>query len=253
MSASRPPSKREGDRDTPQTDAKDNGTARLRALFAEFLGTWALTFVAAGVAVVDASLGGVPPAWQGLAPGLLVMVMIYSLGEVSGAHFNPAVTLSFALRRDFPWARVPGYWLAQIAGSLLAAFMLYDIFGKVGHVGATLPHHGVVASLLMEIVLTFILLTVILATATEQRIVGPNAAIAVGFTIALDGILGVPVSGASMNVARSFGPALFAGKLDTFWIYLVASFTASLLAVAAAWLLRGPGSTQARETATGDQ
>lgn len=233
--------------------SEDTASTRLRALFAEFLGTWALTFVAAGVAVVDAALGGVPPAWQGLAPGLLVMVMIYSLGTISGAHFNPAVTLSFALRGDFPWARVPGYWLAQVAGAVFAAFILHDIFGDAGHVGATLPHHGMLASLLMEIVLTFLLLTVILATATNQRIVGPNAAIAVGFTIALDGILGVPVSGASMNVARSFGPALVAGKLDTFWIYLVASLLASLLAVTVAWILRGPTSEQARKTATGEQ
>lgn len=239
------------EKSSPHRGGKQSSQSLPRQLFAELLGTWALTFIAAGVAAVNASLGGVPRAWQALAPGLLVMVMVYSLGPVSGAHFNPGVTLSFALRGDFPWARVPGYWLAQFVGGIAAAIVLWAMFGTAGHVGATLPQAGTGTALVTEIILTFLLLTVILATATNHRIVGPNAAIAVGFTIALDGIIGVPVSGASMNPARSFGPALLAGKLDSFWIYGVASLIAVVLAVSTAWLLRGATSEEARKTATG--
>lgn len=222
-----------------------------RRLFAEMLGTWALTLVAAGAAVVDAALGGVPPVAQGIAPGLLVAVMIYSLGEVSGAHFNPAVTFTFALRGDFPWRQVPGYLVAQVVGAVLAAVILRALFGSAGHVGATLPHHGVTATIVTEAILTFLLLTVILATATSHSIVGNNAALAVGATIALDGMIGVPVTGASMNPARSFGPALLSGTLGTFWMYLLAAALAAVCAVLAAWILRGPGSAEAQRTATG--
>jgi len=238
-------------RESAWNPATDDVVRRAREVFAEFLGTAALTFVAAGVAVVNGSFGHIPDPWQALAPGLLIMVMIYSLGEVSGAHFNPGVTLAFALRRDFPWTRLPGYWLAQFVGATAAAALLRVMFGSVAHDGATVPHTGSGTALVTEIILTFILISVILATATNQRIVGPNAAIAVGFTIVLDGILGVPVTGASMNAARSFGPALVGGALDTYWIYAVASLIAVVLAVGVAWLLRGPGSPEARRTATG--
>lgn len=225
---------------------------RGRQVFAEFLGTWALTFVGAGVAMVDAIYGGVTPPFQALAPGLLVMVMIYSLGPISGAHFNPAVTLAFALRGDFPWTRIPGYWVAQFAGATVAALVLRAMFGVAGHLGDTLPHATTGVTLATEAILTFLLLTVILATATNHRIVGPNAAIAVGFTIALDGVLGVPVTGASMNVARTFGPDLVSGTLGTFWIYALASLIAVGVAVVVAWLLRGETTEEARQTATGE-
>jgi len=243
---------------------QDNDTARttgtrphpflaLRRLLAELLGTFALTFVAAGGPVIVAASGvnvGLPALV--VAPALLVLAMIYSVGNLSGAHFNPAVTLAFTLRKDFPWRRVPGYWLAQLVGAVGAALLLRVLFGTVGHVGATLPHHGEVASLVMEIVLTFSLLTVILATATNHKIVGHNAALAVAGTIALDGFIEAPISGASMNPARSFGPPLVGAHLDTYWIYLVGPVAGALLAVAMAWLLRGGTSPDAIQAAEGD-
>lgn len=224
-----------------------------RRLLAEALGTFALTLVAAGAVVVAAVNGGTPGfAAQVVAPGLLVMAMIYSIGEISGAHINPVVTLAFALRRDFPWHRVPGYWLSQIFGAVLAALLLDALFGPRAALGATLPRHGVVPSLVLETVLTFLLVTVILATAANAKVVGPNAALAVGATVALDGLFAGPISGASMNPARSFGPALISGHLSTTWIYVLGPLLGSLLAVAVAWVLRGPTNSAAEAAATGE-
>jgi aquaporin Z len=240
-------------RDARTTGARSHPFIEARRLLAELLGTFALTFTAAGGPVIVAASGvsvGLPALV--VAPALLVMAMIYSVGNLSGAHFNPAVTLAFTLRKDFPWRRVPGYWLAQVVGAVAAALLLRALFGPVGHLGATLPHHGEVASLVMEIVLTFFLLTVILATATNHKIVGHNAALAVAGTIALDGLFAAPISGASMNPARSFGPALVGGEMSTYWIYLVGPVAGALIAVGMAWLLRGGTSAYAMEAAQGD-
>jgi len=217
------------------------------------LGTFALTLVAAGGPVIAAASGaavGLPALV--VAPALLVMAMIYSVGNLSGAHFNPAVTLAFAVRKDFPWRRAPGYWSAQLVGATLAALLLRTLFGLAGHLGATLPHHGALTSLVMELVLTFLLVTVILATATNHKLVGHNAALAVAGTISLDGLFAAPISGASMNPARSFGPDLVGGQLGAYWIYLVGPVIGALLAVAMAWLLRGGTSEYAMEAAQGD-
>jgi len=235
------------------TGARPHPFLEARRLLAELLGTFALTFVAAGGPVIVAATGatvGLPALV--VAPALLVMAMIYSVGNLSGAHFNPAVTLAFTLRKDFPWRRVPGYWLAQVVGAVGAALVLRALFGPVGHLGATLPHHGWLAALVMEIVLTFFLLTVILATATNHKIVGHNAALAVAGTISLDGLFAAPISGASMNPARSFGPALVGGEMSTYWIYLAGPLGGALIAVAMAWLLRGGTSAYAMEAAQGD-
>jgi aquaporin Z len=224
-----------------------------RRLLAELLGTFALTFVAAGGEVVAVISGGeVSQAARAVAPGLLVMAMIYTLGNESGAHFNPVVTLAFALRHDFPWIRLPSYWIAQFVGAVLAALLLRALFGLTAHVGATLPHHGTIQALIMEIVLTFLLLTVILGTATNHKLTGHNAAIAVGGTIALAGLFAAPISGASMNPFRSLGPYLVSGQLAEAWIYLVGPLVGTLLAVAVAWLLRGGTTREAVETAKGD-
>jgi aquaporin Z len=172
----------------------------LRRLLAELLGTFALILVAAGGDVIATISGGaVSPAARAVAPALLVMAMIYTLGSKSGAHFNPAVTLAFTLRRDFPWSRVPGYWGAQMVGAVFAAFLLRLLFGLAGHLGATLPHYGTIEAIVMEVLLTFLLITVILGTATNHRLTGPNAAIAVGGFIALAGLFAAPISGASMK------------------------------------------------------
>ena len=210
------------------------------------------TLVAAGGPVMAATTG-TPASRPALvvAPGLLVMTMIYSLGALSGAHFNPVVTLAFSLRRDFPWRRVPGYWAAQLVGAILAALLLRALFGTAAHLGATLPHHGRLAAAVMEAMLTFLLLTVILATATNHSLVGHNAALAVGGTIALDGLFAAPISDASMNPARSFGPALLDGQLGTYWIYLIGPLAGAVPAVVVAWLLRDGTSAEAMNTAQG--
>jgi len=172
----------------------------LRRLLAELLGTFALILVAAGGDVIATISGGaVSPAARAVAPALLVMAMIYTLDSKSGAHYNPAVTLAFTLRRDFPWSRVQGYWGAQMVGVVFAAFLLRLLFGLAGHLGATLPHYGTIEAIVMEVLLTFLLITVILGTATNHRLTGPNAAIAVGGFIALAGLFAAPISGASMK------------------------------------------------------
>ena len=228
-----------------------------RRLFAELLGTFLLTLVAAGADVIGAATGEPADRFgRYVAPALLVMAMIYTIGNVSGAHLNPAVTLAFSLRRDFPWRRVLGYWGAQLAGSLLAALFLLVIFGDKGdkaHLGATMPNPrtGDGAALAMEIVLTALLVTVILGTAHNQRLVGHNAAFAVGGTIALAGLFAGPVSGASMNPARSFGPALLGGAFGSYWIYLVGPVIGALIAAGLAWVLRGGHSPAAVAAATG--
>jgi aquaporin Z len=225
-------------------------------LFAELLGTFLLTLVAAGADVIGAATGR--PAdnlARYVAPALLVMAMIYTIGNVSGAHLNPVVTLAFSLRRDFPKGRVLGYWGAQMAGSLLAALFLLVVFGDRAHLGATIPNPrtGDGAALVTEIVLTALLVTVILGTAHNQRLVGHNAAFAVAGTIALAGLFAGPVSGASMNPARSFGPALLGGALGSYWIYLVGPVIGALLAAGMAWILRGSHSPAAVAAATGDE
>lgn len=237
----------------PSTATERRPYLRTRRVLAELLGTFALTLVAAGGPVIAAASGvSVGLAALVVAPGLLVMALIYTLGPLSGAHFNPAVTLAFTLRANFPWRRLPGYWLAQLLGAVLAALLLRGLFGPVGHLGATLPHHGTRAPLAMETVLTFLLITVILATATNHQSIGHNAALAVGGTIALDGLFAAPISGASMNPARSFGPALVGGYLDTYWIYVVGPLAGAVLAVGMAWLLRGGPSPRAVEAAQGE-
>ncbi len=167
-------------------------------------------------------------------------------------HFNPAVTLAFALRRDFPWRRVPGYWAVQIGGAVLAVLLLRAILGPVGDLGATRPHHGTLAAFGMETVLSVLLVTVILGTATNHHLVGHNAALAVGATIALDGLFAAPISGASMNPARSLGPALVSGQLADAWIYVAGPLLGALVAVGVAWLLRGGTTPDAVKAASGD-
>jgi aquaporin Z len=227
-----------------------------RRLFSEFFGTFLLVLVAAGGPVVDAiHVGQVPPIAQAVAPGLMVMAIIYFMGMVSGAHLNPAVTLSFAVRGDFPWHRVPGYLVAQGIGAISAAAFLRGIFGDVAHLGATLPGAGTVLwkSTIIELVLTLGLVSVILGTASGARNVGANAAIAIGGYIALSGLWAAPITGASMNPARSLGPELIGGDWHGWWVYTVGPIAGGLLAVGIAWILRGPPNRNAASSAQGVQ
>jgi phosphoglycerate kinase len=225
-----------------------------RRLLAEAGGTFFLVLAAAGGGVVNAvSHGQVGRAAAVTAPGLMVLALIYTIGETSGAHLNPAVTIAFAARGHFPWQRVPGYVLAQLCGAVLAAGLLRALFGSADRFGGTFPGRGIATSsaLVIEIVLTFGLVTVILGTASGARNVGHNAAIAVGSYVALAGLWASPVSGASMNPARSLGPALVSGDLHVVWIYVAGPVTGGLIAVALAWALRGPGSAAADLAAQG--
>jgi aquaporin Z len=181
-----------------------------RRLVAEAAGTFLLVLVAAGAEVVNAvSDGAVGRTAAVTVPGIMVLALIYTIGETSGAHLNPAVTVAFAARGHFPWGRVPGYVLAQLCGALAAAGLLRLMFGTDGQLGATFPGRGISAgvALTMEIVLTAGLVTVILGTSSGARNVGHNAAIAIGGYVAMAGLWASPVSGASMNPARSLGPA----------------------------------------------
>ncbi len=226
-----------------------------RRLFSEVLGTFLLVVVAAGAPVVDAvSHGQVPLDAQVVAPGLMVMAIIYFMGMVSGAHLNPAVTLSFAARGNFPWSRVPGYVLAQLIGATTASLLLRALFGTVGHLGATLPGPGISSgkALVVETLLTLGLVSVILGTASGARNVGANAALAVGGYIALAGLWAAPISGASMNPARSFGPELLAGDWTSWWAYVAGPIAGGLFAVGVAWILRGPPSLAANLAAQGE-
>jgi aquaporin Z len=226
-----------------------------RRLFSEVLGTFLLVVVAAGAPVVDAvSHGQVPLDAQVVAPGLMVMAIIYFMGMVSGAHLNPAVTLSFAARGNFPWTRVPGYVLAQLIGATAASLLLRALFGTVGHLGATLPGPGISSdtALVVEALLTLGLVSVILGTASGARNVGANAALAVGGYIALAGLWAAPISGASMNPARSFGPELLASDWTSWWAYTAGPIIGGLLAVGVAWILRGPPSLAAKVAAQGE-
>jgi aquaporin Z len=239
----------------PSTDDQfDDPSFEWRRLFSEALGTFFLVLVAAGAPMVNVvSHGHVSSSAQVVAPGLMVMAAIYFLGAIGGAHLNPVVTLSFALRRNFPWRRVPGYVLMQLLGAVLAATFLRATFGDVKEVGATLPQYGVgdLEALVLEGVLTLGLVSVILGVASGARNVGPNAALAVGGYIALAGLWAGPITGASMNPARSFGPALVANHWEMFWIYVIGPIGGGLLAVGFAWILRGAPTQSGRESAQG--
>jgi aquaporin Z len=174
---------------------------------------------------------------------MMVAAIILFMGGVSGAHLNPAVTLSFALRGDFPWKRVPAYIVAEFIGAILGALTLWGLLGKFGSAGLTLPGHGVTSltAVLTEVLLTAGLVSVILGTASGAQQIGPIAALGVGFYIALAGLWAAPVSGASMNPARSLGPALVLGNWTSWWVYLVGPIAGGAIAVGIAYVLRGPG------------
>lgn len=227
-----------------------------RRLFAEVLGTFLLVLVAVGADMVNARFGGsaVPYDARVAAPGLMVAAVILFMGTVSGAHLNPAVSLAFALRGDFPWKRVPAYIVAQSAGAVGATLTLWGLIGRQGSAGLTLPGSGITAStaMLWEMVLTAGLVSVILGTASGAQQVGPLAAVGVGSYIALAGLWGAPVSGASMNPVRSLGPALVLGDWTAWWAYLAGPVAGGVLAAGIAYVLRGPGGgARGRQAAMG--
>jgi aquaporin Z len=216
-----------------------------RRLFSELLGTFFLALVAVGGGMVNARFGGnaVPYTALVVAPALMVAAIILFMGTVSGAHLNPAVSVAFAARGDFPWRRVPAYIVAQFLGAALATLLLWALIGKQGSAGLTLPGHGISTgiALVWELVLTTGLVSVILGTASGAQQIGPLAAVGVGAYIALAGLWGSPVSGASMNPARSLGPALVLSDWTSWWAYLIGPVAGGVIAVGFAHVLRGRG------------
>jgi aquaporin NIP len=190
-----------------------------RRTLAEAVGTFALVVCGCGAIAVNASTGVLGHLGVAASFGLVVMAMIAALGHVSGAHFNPAVTLAFAWIRHFPWRHVPLYVAGQVAGAVAGALTVRLFFGSAGQTGATLPAGSPLQALGVEAVLTAVLMFVITSVATDTRAVGQLAALAIGGTVALDALWGGPVTGASMNPARSFGPALVSGLWEAHWVY----------------------------------
>jgi aquaporin Z len=224
-------------------------------LIIEFLGTLVLVTVAAGAGVINHYAGGGPISRTAavIAPGAAVMAMIYAWGPLSGLHINPAVTFAFASRRVFPRGWVVPYWVVQFAGAICAAWFLQVMFGNVS-AGSNYPiakPGGDWRSFVMETVLTAILVSIILNTATGGRSIGHNAAIAVGSTVALLGLFASPISGASMNPARTLGPDIVSTDFTGWWVYLAGPVLGATIAVIIITAVRGRPVTEEWEAAEG--
>ena len=214
----------------------------MKKLFAESLGTFALVFAGTGAIVIDhASNGAITHAGVALTFGLIVLAMIYALGDVSGAHFNPAVTTAFAAAGRFSWRAVPGYIAAQLTGAFAASALLRGLFPADAMLGATLPAGAASQSFILETVLTFLLMLVILSVSTGAKEKGITAGIAIGAVIALEAMFAGPICGASMNPARSIAPAVVSGHFEHLWIYLAGPLLGALLAIPACCGVREPG------------
>jgi aquaporin Z len=223
-----------------------------RRLFAELFGTFLLVVVAAGAGMMDHAFPDVIGRQAAVvAPGLMVMAIILFMGRVSGAHLNPVVSIAFALRRDFPWSRVPGYIAVQLVGASLAALFLRGVINVSAAYGSNFPTHGYsdVAAFWMELILTMGLVSVILGTASGAQNIGIIGAFGVGGYIALAGLWGSPISGASMNPARTFGPDLVSTTFHGYWVYVAGPLAGAVLAAGFAFILRGRGGGQAGSSA----
>jgi aquaporin NIP len=214
----------------------------MRKLAAEAFGTFGLVFAGTGAIVVNDTHGGVVThVGVALTFGLIVLAMIYALGDVSGCHLNPAVTLGFCAARRFEWQRVVPYIFAQCAGAIIASLVLRAMFPLHTNLGATSPTSTVFQSWIMEFILTLVLMVVILSVSTGAKEKGVLAGVAVGSVIALEAMFAGPVSGASMNPARSFSPAVVAGRVEHLWIYLTAPVLGALSGVLVCGVIHGPG------------
>ena len=215
-----------------------------RRLFSEVLGTFFLVLAAAGGGMMGHAFPGVISHGAAVvAPALTVLAVILFMGKISGAHLNPAVSIAFALRRDFPWRRVPGYIVAQLAGATIAALILHAVINVSAQYGSNYPAKGYSAgaAFWMELLLTTGLVSVILGTASGAQNVGVIGALGIGAYIALAGLWGSPISGASMNPARTFGPDLVSGTFTSYWVYIAGPIAGAAIAVVIAFVLRGRG------------
>jgi MIP family channel proteins len=214
----------------------------LRRSAAEAVAAFALVFAGCGAIVTDATRNGaLGTVGVALVFGLVIMVMVYATGHLSGAHINPAVTIAFTLTRHFPVRDAAAYVMAQLAGAAAGAFVLLAAWSdKPAYLGATRPSVGDATALLYEVVLTALLMFVIVAVATDTRAVGAAAALAIGGAVGLDALFGGPLTGASMNPARSFGPALASGHWNAFWIYVIGPVAGAALGATAYQFVRAP-------------
>jgi aquaporin Z len=219
-----------------------------RRLFSELLGTFFLVLVAAGGGMMGQAFPNtISRTAAVVAPGLMVLAIILFMGKVSGAHLNPAVSIAFALRGDFPWKRVPGYIVVQLAGATLAAWFLQALVNVSATFGSNYPAPSYSSgdAFMMETVLTLGLVSVILGTASGAQNLGVFGALGVGGYIALAGLWGSPISGASMNPARTFGPDLIGADLSAYWVYVAGPLLGAAIAVGFAFILRGQGGGRA--------
>lgn len=213
----------------------------MRSLACEALGTFALVLAGTGAIVVDAASGGaVGHVGIALTFGLVVLVLVNALGDASGAHINPAVTIAFASAGRFPWSRVGGYVAAQILGALAASATLRALFPDDATLGATLPAGSAAQSFVLEVLLTWFLMFVVLSVSDGAKERGPIAGTTIGAVVALEALFAGPISGASMNPARSIGPAVVSGQVGELWIYLAAPVVGALLAIPCCRLIRAP-------------
>ena len=219
----------------------DNGVELWRRAAAEGLAAFALVFAGCGAIVADDRYdGALGTVGISVVFGLIIMAMIYATGHLSGAHINPAVTIAFTLTRHFAFRDAAAYVAAQLAGATAGALLLLAVWpSRPAALGATVPSVGVGSALVYEAVMTALLMFVIIAVATDTRAVGAAAAIAIGGTVGLDALFGGPVTGAAMNPARSFGPAVAAGEWQDFWIYIIGPVTGAALGAFAYQLIRG--------------
>ena len=222
----------------------------MKKLLGEFLGTFALIFAGTGAIVINGASGGaISHAGIALTFGLVVLAMIYTLGDVSGAHLNPAVTIAFAAARRFSWIEVPRYIAAQTAGAFAASGVLRVLFPADATLGATLPAGSAMQSFVLEVILTAMLMFVVLGVSTGAKEKGITAGIAVGAVIALEAMFAGPICGASMNPARSLAPAIVSGNLQHLWVYLTAPVLGALIAVPLCCGVREPGCCCAKSAA----
>lgn len=211
----------------------------MKKYIAEFIGTFILIFCGTGAMAVNEVTGGaVTHVGIGITWGLIVMAMIYAFGEISGAHFNPAVSIAFAYAKKFSWQEVPKYILAQILGAFAASLLMLYLFPKSQFLGATIPTVDVGRAFVMELLLTFFLMVTIINVSTGSKEIGVVAGIAIGAVVLLEALFAGPITNASMNPARSLAPNIVSGNINGLWLYIVAPIIGAILAVASCKLVK---------------
>jgi len=211
----------------------------MKKYIAEFIGTFSMIFCGTGAMTInEVTGGGVTHVGIAITWGLIVMAMIYAFGDISGAHFNPAVSIAFAYAKKFSWKEVPKYIVAQVLGALLASVILYVLFPTSETLGATIPTVDVWRAFVLELLLAFFLMTVIINVSTGSKEIGIIAGIAIGGVVLLEALFAGPITNASMNPARSFAPAMISGNMDELWLYILAPIIGALLAVVSCKLVK---------------